>query len=109
MPEIYKIYTLPNCDKCKDAKEIMQSRGISYSEVNLGIREGKLEFGKIYMSVAPKLKKDERNNALLPILLKFKDEATIEKLEEIVQGEDIKAFFGASADKSAACPQKCSY
>ena len=93
MPEIYKIYTLPNCEKCKDAKEIMQSKGISYNEVNLSTQEGKRELGKIYLGISARLKKDENKRALLPILIKFKDEITVEKLEEIVQGEDIKPYL----------------
>ena len=93
MTEYYKIYTIPTCDTCYEAKELMKSKGINYSEVNLATSEGKKEFGKVYFSIDSKLKRDEHKMAILPILLKIKEENSAMTIEEICQGEDVKALF----------------
>jgi len=87
---MYQLYTYPNCDKCSQVKEILGEKKIPYDEINLGLSEGKRIFGKIYLQVCDKLKRDDNKMAILPILIRRNDSG----IEEIAQGEDIKVSLG---------------
>ena len=36
-----KIYTIPNCDRCDEAKQILKERNIEYQEFNLKEKENR--------------------------------------------------------------------
>lgn len=80
---MYEVYTFPNCDKCLQVKEVLDDKGIEYKEINIGMPEGKKEFGKIYLKVINKLKKDE-HGLIMPILVRMNGAG----IEGLAQGVD---------------------
>ena len=88
----YNLYTFPNCGDCESVKDFLNGAGIKFSEVNLGGREGKKEFGKIYAGIESQLKRDEKKSSIiLPMLIRFGDGG----VEAIAQGiDETRALFG---------------
>ena len=87
---IYEIYTLPNCEKCSEVKQILENKKIPYEEINLGASEGRQKFKEFYKEIRGLIVRDENNMAILPIVIK-KDKS---KVETMVQGsEDIGRLF----------------
>lgn len=87
----YKLYTLPNCDKCSDVKKIFGEKNIQYAERNLATRDAKLEMGKIIQTYSG-LKRDEQKRLLLPLLLKESDSGVeianvVDDIKKMLSGE----------------------
>tara|TARA_Y100000310_G_C20451644_1_gene701026 strand:- start:219 stop:494 length:276 start_codon:yes stop_codon:yes gene_type:complete len=83
----YELYTVPRCEECVEVKSLLNNLQVSYSESNLRTPEGKKVFGKIYVGIADKLRKNNQNKAILPLLVKRDGNGGVEKfgqgLEEI--------------------------
>jgi len=87
---IYEIYTLPNCEKCSEVKEILNKKNVNYEEIDLGMSEGRKKFKEFYKDIRGMIVRDENNMAILPIVIK-RDNS---KIETLVQGsEDIEKLF----------------
>jgi len=86
----YKLFTFPNCERCHAVKDYLKSINVVYSEHNLGMRDGKKEFGKVLMGpFGTQLKKDE-HGIVMPILARMNDSG----IEAIAQEmDDVKALF----------------
>jgi glutaredoxin len=86
----YELYTVPRCDQCEKVKEFLNEKSVSYEVYNLREIEHKKIFGKIYLGIASKLKKNVQNQTILPLLVGKKDG----KVEQIAQQfDEIKNLF----------------
>lgn len=81
----YKLFTFPNCDKCKKVKEYLKSQKIDFEEINAGIGDGKKQFRDLYSENREKIERDSTGTMALPILL-CGDEI-IQGLEKILKKE----------------------
>jgi len=81
----YKLFTFPNCDKCKKVKEYLKSKEIPYEEINAGIGEGRKQFRELYLQHRDEVERDSSGTMALPILL-CGDEM-IQGLEKILKKE----------------------
>ena len=87
---IYEIYTLPNCEKCSEVKEIFENKKVNYEEIDLGMSGGRQKFKEFYKQIRGMIVRDENNMVILPIIVK-KDNS---KIETLVQGsENIESLF----------------
>jgi len=84
----YKLFSLPNCEKCTEVKDFLKSKNIPYEEFNLGMTAGKKVWGAILRTGYEPKKHD--GLYIMPILVKNNGSG----IETIVQGpEDTKAIF----------------
>jgi glutaredoxin len=65
----YKIYTMPNCEKCENIKEYLGSVQESYQEVDLGDDEGVAELRKIYVQLKDKIERTEDGQMPIPLFV----------------------------------------
>lgn len=84
----YTLVTFPNCYVCEDVKDFLKDKGINYREISPITQETKKEWGKIYQKIPVPLKKDDKGT-IMPILVGIKES----NIEQIAQGEEIKAIF----------------
>ena len=85
---MYKLFTMPHCDKCDKVKEFLNEQKIEYEVVDLGKPEGVGELRTLF----PKIKDQvERINGQLPLplFLSINDEEVVAKGNL----EDIKAMI----------------
>lgn len=87
----YELYTVPRCDQCESVKGFLNEKGIDYNVYNLRDPSHKKVFGKIYMGIVDKLKKNVQNQAILPLLVKKDEVGGVEKFAQ--QFEGIKELF----------------
>jgi glutaredoxin len=81
----YQLFTLPNCYKCKEVKDYLKKKGISYEEINAGVSKGKSQFNKFYVENKEKIKREESGTISFPILVH--DENIFQGLEKILNLE----------------------
>ena len=83
----YELYTMPNCEKCREVKEILKENDMDYHEVNL-VGSGRKAFQEIYRNNKEEITRDS-HGILLPILI----ESEGSEIVKIIQGEAIKDLF----------------
>jgi len=69
----YKIFTLPGCEKCEDAKQILAQRGPSGAVYNLSDEQGLKVFREYYRKLKDVIKRNEDGSLPVPTVL-FLDE-----------------------------------
>ena len=67
----YKIFTMPNCEKCRDAKSFLAAKGVEGEVVDLSASEGLKEFRKYYVDLKNKIKRNEDGSLPVPTILFF--------------------------------------
>ena len=89
---VYELYTVPRCEGCEDVKNFLNGKGISYSVWNLKDRAGSKYFGKVFLQIDGKLKRNiSDNKSLLPILIEVNESRSVIRLGQ--QLNEIKAMF----------------
>jgi len=63
-----KLYTSLNCGKCQQTKSLLDSKKIPYQEINIGTKEGKENFIKLYSIHRDEIKREENGAVILPVL-----------------------------------------
>ena len=84
----YELYTFPNCEHCREIKEIFKDGQITYEEINIGSSQGKKVFQGLYKENRDSVKRDHAG-IILPVLVESDDSGII----KIIQGEEIKQLF----------------
>ena len=79
---MYELYAFPACEKCAKLKEQMDSRGISYEEINAGSSQGKQRLRELLKNNREQLRRDEQGWLVLPLVVSKNDGTA-----EIFQGE----------------------
>lgn len=84
----YELYTVPRCDGCEAVKQLLNQKGIQYGVFNLRDPEHKKHYGKIYIQIDGKIKRNLKDNyALLPLLVEVDEFRNVknfaQRLEEI--------------------------
>ena len=67
----YKIFTLPNCDKCEAAKGFLNTQGLGGVIVDLSADEGVKEFRSYYKNMKGKIKRNSDGSLPVPTILFF--------------------------------------
>ena len=83
----YKLFTLPNCPKCKDIKEFLREKGIEFKEVDLGEDEGVSELRKSYVQIKDKIKRTEDGQMPIPLFISYEGD-TVKEVSNLL--EEIK-------------------
>ncbi len=68
----FRIFSLPNCDKCAAAKEYLGNR-IEGATVDLGSNEGLMEFRTVYKELKDKIHRNEDGSLPIPTILLYDD------------------------------------
>lgn len=83
----YKIFTMPNCDKCADMKEELNKTLLKGTVVDAGEDEGVMEIRKIYPKIRDKIERTEGGSMPFPTVLLMDDSqeiiAVINKPEQL--------------------------
>ena len=72
----YKIFTFPNCEKCKDTKEFLSKISLLGEAIDLSSPDGKQNFQKYYKDVRQQLIRDE-HGLQLPVVMFFDKQGNI--------------------------------
>ena len=73
----YKIFTLPNCNKCQDAKAFLAAKGVSGEAIDMSQSDGLKEFRKYYVDLKGKLKRDADGSLPIPTILFLDDKGEV--------------------------------
>jgi len=65
---MYSIYTLPTCEECHKAIELMKQRGIPFEQINAGSSEGIKKFREFYTNHREQIKRDDSGTTVLPVI-----------------------------------------
>lgn len=87
----YELYTVPRCNGCEDVQKFLNEKGVQYSIYNLREPEHKKVFGKVYLGIASKLRKNVQNKTILPLLI-GKNNGDVEQIAQEL--DEIKKLFG---------------
>jgi glutaredoxin len=68
---IYKVYTLPHCEKCENIKEYLATRNIAFEVIDLGDDDGVAALRKIYVKIKDKVQRTEDGQLPIPLLIAF--------------------------------------
>ena len=71
---MYQLYTLPTCEHCHAAVNLMNTNGISFEQIDASSPEGIKRFREFYSKNRDKLARDNSGCAVLPIVIEMKDE-----------------------------------
>lgn len=66
---MFQIYTLPTCEHCHEATELMKQKNIEYESINTAVAEGRNKFREFYFDHRNEIKRDSRGGILLPVLV----------------------------------------
>jgi len=66
----YRIFTLPNCDKCAAAKEYLINK-VQGNVVDLGSNEGLKEFREVYKKLKDKIHRNDDGSLPIPTILLY--------------------------------------
>ena len=87
----FKIFTLPNCDKCAAAKEYLSPK-MQGQVVDLSSDEGLKEFREVYKTLKGKIRRDADGSLPVPTILLYDKEDnlitvanTVDDIKQIVQ------------------------
>ncbi len=80
----FRIFSLPNCDKCKSAKEYLNGK-VSGENVDLGSDEGLKEFREVYKELKDKIHRNKDGSLPIPTILLYDAE---DKLVTIAHNEE---------------------
>lgn len=69
MSKNYRLFTLPECSRCREVKAQLKAAGVAAVEVDLSDGEGLVAFRKIYREIKDRLPRDEDGTLPVPILL----------------------------------------
>ena len=86
----YELYTLPDCPRCAEFKDLLAERDVDYEEISLSNSEGKRRLGKIYMKIAHKLKRADNGISKLPLLIRKEGDEVLAMAQEV---EDLEGVF----------------
>ena len=88
----YRIFTMPGCDKCADAKKYLGDMDMEGIIHDLASREGLEEFRSYYKNLKGKLKRNEDGSLPVPTILFLDKEEnvasiahSVEQLKDILQ------------------------
>ena len=70
----FRIFTLPNCDKCAAAKEYLSGVQIAGENVDLGSDEGLKEFRNVYKELKDKIQRNKDGSLPIPTILLYDSE-----------------------------------
>ena len=87
----YELYTVPKCDGCDAVKQFLNEKGINYSVWDLRDEEHKKYFGKIYIKIDGKLRKNVQHKTILPLLVEKNESGDVERLAQEL--DEIKNLF----------------
>lgn len=65
---MFQIYTLPTCEHCHEAIELMKQKQIEFELINTGVLDGLDKFRKFYSEHKTEIKRDE-GMVILPVLV----------------------------------------
>ena len=86
----YKIYTLPTCEHCHAAINLMKQKNIPFEQIDTGSPEGIKRFREFYAKYKDKIKRDCCSCTILPVIINQEDKEVI-----IHQGTDgLEKFLG---------------
>jgi len=64
------MYTLPNCEHCHDAIELMKKNNIQFEQINTGSSDGNKKFKEFYAKYREQIERKEGKGAIdLPIVV----------------------------------------
>lgn len=63
-----QIYTLPTCEHCHEAVQLMNERKISFEQIDTSSSEGLKKFREFYSTYRDKVERDDSGCAVLPIV-----------------------------------------
>jgi len=85
--------TVPRCDECDKVKSFLDTKEISYSLWNLRDREHSKYFGKVFLQISDKLKRNlSDNKSFLPILVEVNESREV--LRHAQQLDEVRNLFG---------------
>ena len=70
----FKIFTMPNCDKCAQAKDALAGFKMQGSIVDLSADAGRTELRQYYKELKNSIKRDSEGQMILPLVLFFDKE-----------------------------------
>ncbi|MBU1703784.1 MAG: ribonucleoside triphosphate reductase, partial [Nanoarchaeota archaeon] len=80
----YKVFTFPNCDKCKDTKAFLSKISLLGEAVDLTDPNGKQVFQKYYKDIRHKLNRDE-HGLQLPVVLFFDKQGNVSGVSQSLE------------------------
>jgi len=86
----YKIFTMPNCDKCMKAKRFLNDISVTGEHIDLSTKEGLAEFRNYYRDLKDKIQRNDDGSLPIPTILFFDSSNNVvniahkpEELEEL--------------------------
>ena len=86
----YLLFTFPNCEKCEDVKDYLEKISISSDIINLKDPKGYKRFQNYYKELREKLKRNEDNSVVLPVMLEVDDNNHIKQVAQSL--DDVKSL-----------------
>ena len=88
----YDLYTLPNCEHCREAKIFLDEKGIEYREINVTSGEGKKDFGQFYRDSHEFIERTDKGiertdkGIVFPVFVEWSEDR--KRVEQILQNSD---------------------
>ena len=70
----FRVFSLPNCDKCAAAKEYLSGTQVAGENVDLGSDEGLKEFRNVYKELKDKIHRNKDGSLPIPTILLYDSE-----------------------------------
>jgi glutaredoxin len=70
---MYKVFTLPTCEHCHEAIQLMKEKRIDFEQVDTGSSKGYKEFVDFYKTNRNQIQRDNSGCAVLPIIYRDND------------------------------------
>jgi ribonucleoside-triphosphate reductase len=81
-PGRYEIFTLPNCDKCRQIKETLLAKQIDGEEFNLKEKDGLARVRKIYREYKDRIKRNDDGSMSVPLVLLYDDQNQLKQVAQ---------------------------
>ena len=82
---VYDLYTLPNCEHCREAKIFLDEKGVEYREINVTSGEGKKDFGQFYRDSHEFIERTDKG-IVFPVFVEWSEDR--KRVEQILQNSD---------------------
>lgn len=93
LEQFYKIFTMPNCEKCEEVKSFLEEKNLPVSVFDLKSPEGNKEFRNYYSkkSIKDRIKRDHDGALKLPIVFYLKKDSVVETAQGLDEVKTILA------------------